>query len=152
MVKSISGSAVVRRSPRYWKVRSATLPSRCCTKKPSRLEALQYSIGSMLTPEAAWQAIEPYAGPLAAKGVPRWEAAGRHLAKAFHAITDLPAHDVSAMDGYAVAGTVQPGERLPVAGTIAAGEPPGATLAPGHALRIMTGAPLPSGEIGRAHV
>jgi molybdopterin molybdotransferase len=34
---------------------------------------------------------------------------------------------------------------LPVAGTVAAGDPPGTKLPPGAALRIMTGAPLPAG-------
>jgi molybdopterin molybdotransferase len=49
------------------------------------------------------------------------------------------------MDGYAVAGDLAPKTQLPVSGTIAAGDPPGAHLDPGTALRIMTGAPCPRG-------
>ncbi|HTQ81517.1 MAG TPA: molybdopterin molybdotransferase MoeA, partial [Thermoanaerobaculia bacterium] len=56
---------------------------------------------------------------------------------------DVPAMDVSAMDGYAVAGDIPPGERRPVAGTIAAGSPPGFSLVPPAVARIMTGAPVP---------
>ena len=37
------------------------------------------------------------------------------------------------------------GSALQVAGTVAAGDAPGAALAPGTALRIMTGAPFPAG-------
>ena len=58
---------------------------------------------------------------------------------------DVPAADVSAMDGYAVAGAVRPGDPLPVSGTVAAGDPPGFALLPGTAARIMTGAPVPAG-------
>jgi len=64
---------------------------------------------------------------------------------------DLPRFDNSAMDGYAVrladvAGAA-PGTpvALPVRGDVAAGAGAVAPLAPGAAVRIMTGAPLPSG-------
>lgn len=60
------------------------------------------------------------------------------------AATDLPAADVSAMDGYAVA-AANPGDRLPVAGRVVAGDAPGAELPAAGALRIMTGAPVPAG-------
>ena len=49
------------------------------------------------------------------------------------------------MDGYAVGYVDTEGVELRVAGTIAAGDPPGSILEPGTALRIMTGAPVPSG-------
>lgn len=61
------------------------------------------------------------------------------------ATVDVPAHDVSAMDGFAVAGAVSAGARLPVGGTVAAGDAPGAPLEPGVVLRIMTGAAIPFG-------
>lgn len=51
---------------------------------------------------------------------------------------------MSAMDGYAVASPVVEGSSLPVAATIAAGDPPGYALASGTAVRIMTGAPAPA--------
>ncbi|MBT8495549.1 MAG: molybdopterin molybdotransferase MoeA, partial [Deltaproteobacteria bacterium] len=56
----------------------------------------------------------------------------------------LPAWDNSAMDGYAVRAEDLPAT-LPVAGVIAAGNRPGATLAPATTWRIMTGAPIPEG-------
>ena len=51
---------------------------------------------------------------------------------------------VGASFGLAVRAADVPGE-LPVAGVIAAGAVPDAVLAPGTALKIMTGAPLPRG-------
>jgi molybdenum cofactor synthesis domain-containing protein len=58
---------------------------------------------------------------------------------------NVPAENVSAMDGFAVDAQVEPGKRLPVAQTIAAGDPPGSALTTGTAIRIMTGAPVPEG-------
>ncbi|GAB3218411.1 molybdopterin molybdotransferase MoeA [Angustibacter peucedani] len=64
---------------------------------------------------------------------------------------DLPGFDNSAMDGYAVtvADVAGAGEGSPVALPVVADVPAGSTahqhLAPGQAIRIMTGAPLPSG-------
>jgi molybdopterin molybdotransferase len=64
---------------------------------------------------------------------------------------DLPAFDNSSMDGYAVTmpdvAAAGPGHpvRLPVVGDVPAGSREPVRLAPGTALRIMTGAPLPAG-------
>jgi len=99
----------------------------------------------MLPPDEAWRRIEPHARPLAVETCLRRAAAGRILAEDLTALTDVPGGDVSAMDGYALAGEVPAGAALPVAGTIAAGAAPDARLAPGNALRIMTGAPVPAG-------
>ena len=98
-----------------------------------------------IPPDEAWQRIAARLSPLAVESAARRAAAGRVLARDLPATVDVPAADVSAMDGYAVAGEVRPGERRPVAGTIAAGDPPGFELAPPAAVRIMTGAPLASG-------
>jgi molybdopterin molybdotransferase len=67
------------------------------------------------------------------------------LARALPARVDVPGEDVSAMDGYAVAGPVEPGERRPVATTLPAGAAPGFQLEPPAVARIMTGAPVPRG-------
>jgi len=67
------------------------------------------------------------------------------LARRLAATCDLPPVDVSALDGFALVGDLAPGAELPVTGTIAAGDPPGAVLREGGALRIMTGAPVPAG-------
>lgn len=99
----------------------------------------------MLSPDDAWKRIEPYARPLPAETLPRRAAGGRVLARAAVATVDVPASDVSAMDGFALSGPPAGEAHLPVAGLIAAGDPPGRTLAPGTALRIMTGAPVPDG-------
>lgn len=99
----------------------------------------------MLSPEDAWKRIAPYARPLPSESLPRRLAGGRVLARAAAATVDVPTSDVSAMDGFALAGPA-PGEgNLPVAGLIAAGDPPGRALPVGTALRIMTGAPMPDG-------
>jgi molybdopterin molybdotransferase len=57
---------------------------------------------------------------------------------------NLPAVDNSAMDGFAVRSEDLPGT-VDIAGTVKAGDPPGAVLRRGQALRIMTGAPIPEG-------
>lgn len=84
--------------------------------------------------------------PLAAESVPLTAAAGRHLAAAVATDTPWPVTDRSAMDGFAVvAAGLQPGVRLPVVGESLAGHPFARALAAGQAIRIMTGAVVPSG-------
>ncbi len=72
----------------------------------------------------------------------------RVLAEDVIAPVNVPAHDNSAMDGYAVrhADLAADGEtRLTIAGTAFAGRPFDGALPAGSALRIMTGAILPAG-------
>ena len=97
------------------------------------------------TPEEAWRRIAPHLAPRPGVWIPRRETAGRVLSRDHEALQPLPPVDVAAMDGYAVAGDHPAGARLPVAGLVAAGAAPGARLAPGTALRVMTGAPMPAG-------
>ena len=99
----------------------------------------------MLSPEDAWAAVAAEAETLGSERATRAAAVGRVLAEGLTATVDVPAHDVSAMDGFALGGDVEPGAVLPVGGIVAAGDPPGAELRPGTALRIMTGAPTPAG-------
>src|SRR4051794_12622142 len=74
------------------------------------------------------------------------EASGLVLAEDVIARRDLPAFDNSAMDGYALRGAeVSAGVTLPVAGESRAGGPLPGALAPGTAMRIFTGAPMPAG-------
>jgi molybdopterin molybdotransferase len=98
----------------------------------------------MIPPQEAWERLAAHLKPLSMEAVPRSRAAGRVLAKSLVATVDVPAQDVSAMDGYAIAAAVATGDRLPVVGTVSAGDPPGFELAPGDAVRIMTGAPVPA--------
>jgi molybdopterin molybdotransferase len=76
-------------------------------------------------------------------------ALGRVLASDVIAPVNVPAHDNSAMDGYALrhADLSSSGEtRLRVAGTALAGQTFAGSMAAGECVRIMTGAPLPVGS------
>ncbi|ATR20603.1 Molybdopterin biosynthesis MoeA protein [Roseomonas mucosa] len=94
--------------------------------------------------EALIARLPPLAG--GAEAVPLLAARGRVLAEDIAAPIDLPPFGNSAMDGYAFAGAdLGPeGGWLPLAGRVAAGDA-AAPLPPGHAVRILTGAPLPPG-------
>ncbi len=99
----------------------------------------------MLTPEEAWNLIEDELDSLPPRQTPRQEAVGRILASDLAATVDMPAADVSAMDGYVCRGDVAAGASLPVVATAAAGEPLNLRLEPGEAAKIMTGAVVPAG-------
>jgi molybdopterin molybdotransferase len=80
--------------------------------------------------------------------LPLAQALGRVLAIDLISPIDVPAHDNSAMDGYAFAGSeLQAGgpTRLQAVGTVLAGTPHAGHIASGQALRIMTGAVMPEG-------
>jgi molybdopterin molybdotransferase len=76
-------------------------------------------------------------------------ALGRVLARDIVSAIDVPAHDNSAMDGYALRGADLAADRdtlLQVAGTGFAGQQfSGAAVAAGQCVRIMTGAVMPAG-------
>ena len=73
-----------------------------------------------------------------------WNSArGRFLFEEVAADRPSPAIDVSAMDGYAVRIDDIGTDALPVAGTIAAGKP-NQSLPIGHAMKVFTGAAVPS--------
>jgi len=75
------------------------------------------------------------------------DALGRVLAEPITAPRDHPPFDRSTRDGFAVRATdITAGASLRVIGSVRAGESwPGPPLASGHAIEIMTGAPLPAG-------
>ncbi|MDQ2809309.1 MAG: molybdopterin molybdotransferase MoeA [Chloroflexota bacterium] len=89
--------------------------------------------------------------PLPTEPTPLEDALGRVLAADIAADVDNPPFANSSMDGYAVRaadtiGADRAGPRpLRVIGNVAAGYVAAATVGPGEALRIMTGAPLPPG-------
>ena len=89
--------------------------------------------------------------PLPVERVPLGDALGRVLAAPLESLLTLPPWDNSAMDGFAVrAEDVEGATRsapvvLPVIGEAAAGAAAQQDVAPGTALRILTGAPLPDG-------
>jgi len=79
---------------------------------------------------------------------PLLQATGRILAEDVTAGRDVPPHDNSAVDGYAVYfDDLDPkgDTKLPVTGRVAAGHPLGRQAKKGEALRIFTGAPMPEG-------
>ena len=76
--------------------------------------------------------------------VPLDEAAGRVLAEPVLADRDFPALSRSLRDGFALRAADTPA-RLRVAGEVRAGQVFEAEIAPGEAVEIMTGAPVPAG-------
>lgn len=97
---------------------------------------------------ASWDAArraarQAAARPLPAAHRPLVASLGRTLAEPLTALTDLPAHDASAMDGWAVAGP-GPWALTPGAGTLA-GHAPAEALSDGQAVPVATGARLPAG-------
>ncbi len=80
--------------------------------------------------------------------VPLALALGRVLAQDVISPIDVPAHDNSAMDGYAFASSDLQADAptlLQAVGTVMAGAPHVGRIAAGQALRIMTGAVMPAG-------
>jgi molybdopterin molybdotransferase len=107
--------------------------------------------GELLAVEAYQSAILAAITPLPPVSLGLADAEGCVLAEDVTAAVALPSFDNSSMDGFAVrAGdTSSSSERtpvtLPVTGEIAAGDVGAYELAPGTAIRIMTGARMPAG-------
>ena len=101
----------------------------------------------VLSVEEALERILATVRVLKPERVPLLEAAGRVLAEEITADRDIPPLTNSAMDGYAVRGAdvAQTPARLRVVGQVAAGHMSRVQVEPGTAVRIMTGAPLPTG-------
>ena len=89
--------------------------------------------------------------PVSTESLPLADCLNRVLAQTISAATDLPPFDNSSMDGFAVRSadvadaTPASPRRLRVVADIPAGFAPSASLAPGEAARIMTGAQMPEG-------
>ncbi|WP_228473950.1 molybdopterin molybdotransferase MoeA, partial [Streptomyces calidiresistens] len=93
--------------------------------------------------ETAHRTARRAARHLPARALPLAEAIGHTLAEPLTALTDLPAFDTAAMDGWAVSGpgpwTLEPG------GAVLAGHDRPSPLADGLAVPIATGARIPPG-------
>jgi len=87
-------------------------------------------------------AIQPISGE---RQVALRAALGQILARPLRSTAPVPAHDNSAVDGYALRHADADCDRLRVVGTAAAGHPYSATLGAGDCVRIMTGAVIPAG-------
>ena len=103
--------------------------------------------GALLTVAEALAEIEARVTPVVeTETVPLTAAAGRILARDMIATMNLPPHDNSAVDGYAVAHADLIPDRdtiMPVTGRAAAGHPLDRPARRGEAIRIFTGAPMP---------
>lgn len=101
--------------------------------------------------EAAERLIGLVTAPDRCQQLPLLEAPGRVCGRDLAASMDQPPFDRSPLDGYALRHTDLAGASpahpacLKVVRQIFAGDPPGAPLEPGQAVRIMTGAPIPPG-------
>lgn len=91
--------------------------------------------------EEAWDRLIDFARPLESETHPVDECSGRYLAEDLTAQRDQPAHDLSAMDGFAISGDGP----WSLVGESRAGQPFGFALASGEAARISTGAHCPAG-------
>ena len=102
-----------------------------------------------ITIETVYDILERSIAPVpATELLPLSAAEGRILAETITAPFDAPAFDNSARDGFAFrAAELAPGAavRLRVAGVSYAGAPFNGVVAPGEAVRIMTGAKMPEG-------
>ena len=106
--------------------------------------------GDELPVAAARAAIAAALRPIrGTQQVPLAQATGRVLAQDLRSPIAVPAHDNSAMDGYAFAGSqlqTETGTRLhALPGTAFAGQPLAQRIGPGQCIRIMTGAVMPDG-------
>jgi molybdopterin molybdotransferase len=117
------------------------------TLGPSPLIANDLHLSVAQAREAILTPLRPVAG---VETLALAEALGRVLAQDLISPMNVPPHDNSAMDGYAFDGALletDPGAglTLSVAGTAYAGQAYTGAVAPGQAVRIMTGAVMPPG-------
>jgi len=104
---------------------------------PLSVDQARESIAKVITPIQGWETVAIR------------DALGRVLDKDVIAPHNVPAHDNSAMDGYAVSSADccgQAGTTLKVVGTAFAGNAFSGIVGSGQAVRIMTGAMVPRGS------
>jgi molybdopterin molybdotransferase len=112
---------------------------------PSPLAAGEANLSVMQARAAIDAALQPISD---SHEVPLVDALGRVLAGDVISPIDVPAHDNSAMDGYAFAARDLQADRAAVlepVGTIFAGAKFGGRVGPEQCVRIMTGAVMPAG-------
>ncbi len=97
--------------------------------------------------DKAREAIRSCLSPIReTESVPVRQALGRVLAEAITPSINVPAHDNSAMDGYAFRfSDLQGSSSLKEVGIALAGKPFTGKVAPGECVRVMTGAVMPAG-------
>jgi len=97
----------------------------------------------MISIEEAQQSILRHIAPLETERVSPLQGLNRVTPEDHVAPWDIPAADISCMDGFAFSGGSLSTDRLRVAGFLPAGEVCNQPVRPGEAIKIMTGAPLP---------
>lgn len=107
-------------------------------------------VSSLLTVSQAIAILDAVAVDPRTVRVPLAQAGGLVLAEDLAADRDYPPFDKSLMDGFAVrcADVAAAPARLKLIGEVAAGQVADRPIAPGEAMAIMTGAPLPVGADG----
>lgn len=105
----------------------------------------------MISFEEALEKVLSYTGVLEEENSPILDCLGQVLAEDVYSSINVPPHDSSTMDGYAVQSQDTCGVSrqspwfLSVIGAVAAGYISEQEVKPGTAIRIMTGAPIPKG-------
>jgi molybdopterin molybdotransferase len=101
----------------------------------------------MIPVAEAIRIVKEQTRPLSSEQIPLAQALGRVLAEDIITDSDLPAFNRAQMDGYAVRAenTVSAPVRLRIVGESVAGQGWHHEMQAGEAVRIMTGAPVPSG-------
>ncbi|MBI2354564.1 MAG: molybdopterin molybdotransferase MoeA [Deltaproteobacteria bacterium] len=99
----------------------------------------------MIAIEEAQRLILKHTAVLTTEEVPLLQGVGRVIARDAHAPWDIPMSDNSAMDGYAFSALPPQNGQWVVADFIPAGAQRTIPVAPGEAVKIMTGAPIPPG-------
>lgn len=99
----------------------------------------------MIDIEEAQRTILEFVTPLETEKVSVFQGLNRVTPEDHVAPWDIPPADNSAMDGYAFCHATLSGDRLRVTGFLPAGEARSLPVAPGEAIKIMTGAPVPPG-------
>jgi molybdopterin molybdotransferase len=116
------------------------------SQKPTGPGCDVFDPGSLTLEDAVKQILAAIPKPTQSKRVKLRKSFGRVLSEDVHALSDVPNHTNSAMDGYAFNGRELDADglsRLRVIGTAYAGKPFTGEVNPGEAVKIMTGAVMP---------
>jgi molybdopterin molybdotransferase len=117
------------------------------SQKPTGPGCDVFDPGSLTLEEAVKQILAAISKPTQGKRVKLRKSFGRVLSEDIHALSDVPNHTNSAMDGFAINGRELDADglsRLRVIGTAYAGKPFTGEVNPGEAVKIMTGAVMPA--------
>lgn len=105
---------------------------------------MQPSSYAIVQPEEATRLIMDNVQKLGTEEVALAAGVDRILAEDVYSTLDMPPFDTTAVDGYALLAQDKMNQRR-IVGEQTAGKISGATVGPGTAVRIMTGAPMPPG-------